>query len=415
MKRSVFVSTLLAAVVLTGIADAVSADSFMGDPVRLMRRPDINQGRIVFSYQSDLWVVSEEGGLARRLTVHEGTEDYPKFSPDGTRIAFCGDYNERLNSLFVIPSNGGVPLELTFHSASAEPVTWTRDGRYVVFSSARESFVRFFDQFFKVPADGGLPVDIGIGKASFGSFSPDGTKIAYNRHPGTFWWWKRYKGSQNNDVWIYDFTKDTFTRITSWEGNDSWPMWTGNSVYYVSDREGDIANLWVHDLGAGTDRQLTRFEKHGVTWPSISSDGKKIVFEREARLYVFDTETEKYREVVVYSERQTHHLRRARRAVLRAREARRRQEPHQFLRQPRYVAELVARRQMDRVRFRQERRGGNLPGRPDGKEPGEKTDLFGTFQDGTRVVARQQIDALFERGQRALPSGRLLRRRAAHR
>ena len=301
MKRSVFFSTLLAAVVLTGIADVVSADSFMGDPVRLMRRPDINQGRIVFSYQSDLWVVSEEGGLARRLTVHEGTEDYPKFSPDGKKIAFCGDYNERLNSLFVIPSNGGVPFELTFHSASAEPVTWTRDGKYVVFSSARESFVRFFDQFFKVPADGGLPVDIGIGKASFGSFSPDGTKIAYNRHPGTFWWWKRYKGSQNNDVWIYDFKKDTFTRITSWEGNDAWPMWTGNNVYYVSDREGDIANLWVHDLGTGTDRQLTRFEKHGVTWPSISSDGKKIVFEREARLYVFDTEAEKYKEVVVYA------------------------------------------------------------------------------------------------------------------
>jgi tricorn protease len=301
MKRSVFVSTLLAAIILSGIADGAVADISRGDQIRLMRRPDINQGRIVFSYQSDLWMVPEEGGIARRLTVHEGTEDYPKFSPDGAKLAFCGDYNERSNALFVMPSEGGVPEALTYHTASAEPVTWTRDGKFVIFASERESFVRFFDQFFKVPVDGGLPVDIGIGKASFGSFSPDGTKIAYNRHPGRFWWWKRYKGSQNNDVWIYDFKKDTFTRITSYEGNDSWPMWTGNSIYYVSDRADGIANLWVHDLDSGADTQVTRFEKHGVTWPSISSDGKKIVFEREARLYVFDTASKQAKEVVVYA------------------------------------------------------------------------------------------------------------------
>ncbi|HSG28582.1 MAG TPA: hypothetical protein VLA34_08895, partial [Candidatus Krumholzibacterium sp.] len=301
MRKAVLLLALAAMLVPLAAIGRTTIEPELNDPIRLMRRPDINGSTIVFSYQGDLWTVAVDGGYAHRLTVHEGDEDYPKFSPDGKRIAFSGDYNERQNALFVIPSVGGEPMPLTYHSIGSQPVTWTRDGSHVIFSSTRESYVRFFKQFFKVPAEGGLPVEMGIGKASFGTFSPDGTKIAYNRHPGRYWWWKRYKGSQNTDVWIHDFEKDTFTKITDYEGNDSWPMWTGEKIYYVSDRDGDIANLWVHDLASGTDRKLTDFEKHGITWPSMSSDGARIVFEREARLYVFDTGSEETREVVVYA------------------------------------------------------------------------------------------------------------------
>ncbi|MBN2072160.1 MAG: PD40 domain-containing protein [Candidatus Krumholzibacteriota bacterium] len=301
MRKSVLLLALIAVLMPLNIDGSAAADSMMGEPIRLMRHPDINNGTIVFSYQGDLWSVPENGGLARRITVHEGTEDYPKFSPDGMRIAFTGDYNERRNALFVMPAVGGVPEPLTYHSSSAQAVTWTRDGKSVIFSSARESFTRFFKQFFTVPADGGLPVEIGLGKASFGTFSDDGARMAYNRHPGRFWWWKRYKGSQNTDVWIHDFEKDTFKQITDYEGNDSWPMWTGEKIYFISDRNGDIANLWVHDLSTGTEKQLTSFGKHGITWPSISPDGSKIVFEREARIYLFDTGTEEAKEVVVYA------------------------------------------------------------------------------------------------------------------
>ncbi len=297
MKKGVLLALIAIGLAASGVTRGGLAAE---NPARLMRRPDINGGKIVFSYEGDLWTVPEDGGTARRITVHMGVEDYPKFSPDGKWIAFCGDYNERRDQIFVIPADGGEPRQLTYHNSSAQPVAWTVDGRNVVFSSARESYVRFFKQFFQVPVDGGLPVEMGIGKGSFGSFSPDGTKMAYNRHPGRFWWWKRYKGSQNTDVWVHDFKSDGFKKLTDYEGNDSWPMWTGNSIYFVSDRVGDIANIFVIDSAGGGARQVTFFEEHGITWPSMSHDGKKIVFEREGGLYVLDTGSEKAKEVVIY-------------------------------------------------------------------------------------------------------------------
>ncbi len=300
--RKIHVVALLAVVLPIIVASDAYADGDMGgEPLRLMRRPDINSGRIVFSYQNDLWIVPEEGGEARRLTVHLGMENYPKFSPDGRWIAYQGDYNERRNSCMIVAADGGVPRQLTFHSTGGYPVAWTRDGKNIVFSSRRESFVRFYTTLFEVPAEGGLPVELELGKASFASFSPDGKRIAYNRHPDLFWWWKRYKGSMNQDVWIYDFGSGEYSKITDYEGNDSWPMWTGDRIYFASDRNGGVFNIFVRDLTTGETSQVTDFTDHGVTWPSMSYDGSKIVFERDARLYVLDTATGETREVVVYA------------------------------------------------------------------------------------------------------------------
>lgn len=301
MKWTITVWALALAVTAAMLPVAAVAVDGPGEPLRLMRRPDIHNGTIVFAWQGDLWSVPEAGGVARRLTVHDGTENYPKFSPDGSQIAFNGTFNGRRGSLLVMPASGGRPKQLTWHTDGAIPVEWTPDGGSIVFRSSRESFARFFQQFFVVPADGGLPVDMGIGKASFGSFSPDGKKIAFNRHPGRWWWWKRYKGSQNLDVWIYDLEEETYRRLTDYEGNDSWPMWVGKRIYFVSDRDNDVRNIYAYDLETDRVRQVTEFEKRGITWPSMSADGSRIVFEREARLYVLDTETEEAREVVVYA------------------------------------------------------------------------------------------------------------------
>ncbi|MBN1885238.1 MAG: PD40 domain-containing protein [Candidatus Krumholzibacteriota bacterium] len=300
-RRFLFAAIALAAVSTLVACDAAASPG--GNPLRLMRRPDIaDDGRIVFVYQGDLWLVPPEGGVARRLTVHMGTEDYPKFSPDGTMIAFSGDHNERRNQLNVMPAGGGMPTQLTFESAGGRPVMWTRDGSRIVFSSTRESFIRFFKQFFSVPAGGGMPVDLGLGKASFGSFSPDGTKIALNRHSDRFWWWKRYKGSANTDVWVYDIASKSFDKLTDWEGNDSWPMWTGTRIYFVSDRDGGVSNLFFIDTESGETTQVTHYDAHGITWPSMSADGSRIVFERDHRLWTLDTASGAAREVVVYAE-----------------------------------------------------------------------------------------------------------------
>ena len=301
MKWTITFLVLALAVTAAMLPAAAAAVDGPGEPLRLMRRPDIHDGTIAFVWQGDLWSVPEEGGIARRLTVHDGTENYPKFSPDGSQIAFNGSYNERRSSLLVMPASGGRPRQLTYATGAAIPVEWTPDGKSIVFRSTRESFARFFQQLFVVPADGGMPVDMGIGQASFASFSPDGRKMAFNRHPGRWWWWKRYKGSQNLDVWIYDLEEETYRRLTDYEGNDAWPMWVGERIYFVSDREDDVKNLYAYELGTEQVRKVTDFKKRGITWPSMSADGSRIVFEREARLYVLDTETEEAREVVIYA------------------------------------------------------------------------------------------------------------------
>lgn len=301
MRKNILVLWLLAVIAIALTASDALAAGTMGDPIRLMRRPDINQGTIVFSYEGDLWIVPEEGGMARRLTVHLGEETDPKFSPDGNWIAFSGDFDESNGAIFVMPANGGAPQRLSFDISPSQPITWTHDGKNIVFSSRQESFSRFFTKLFIVPRDGGLPVEMEMGMASFASYAPDGKRIAYNRHPDLFWSWKRYKGTMNQDVWIYEFEGKKFTKITDYEGNDSWPMWTGDYIYFVSDREGSIANLFSYDLGTKTLKQLTQFKEHGVTWPSMSSDGTRIVFERDARLYVHDTETDVTKEVIVYA------------------------------------------------------------------------------------------------------------------
>ena len=299
-KTVLFALVIVCTFLVSAVHEAVSSPG--SDPIRLMRRPDISSGRIVFSWAGDLWMVSEEGGQARRITVHEGTEDYPKFSPDGKWIAFSGTVNERPNAVCRMPADGtGAPMLLTYHAAGGRPVCWTRDGKDVVFSSTQESFVRFFTKLFRVPVDGGLPVELPLGKGSFACYSPDGSKLAYNLHPDLFWWWKRYKGSMNQDIWTYDFKTDEFKQITNWEGTDSWPMWTLSRIYFASDREGGVNNLFYYDTATGQTTQVTRFTKHGVTWPSMSADGTKIVFECDARLYVLDTAKGESREVVVYA------------------------------------------------------------------------------------------------------------------
>ena len=270
-----------------------------GEPARLMRHPAINNGQIVFSYQNDLWQVPEAGGTARRLTVHVGVEDFPQFSPDGEWIAFSGDYNESRGAVFVMPAGGGVPGQLTYAGSAGSPVGWTPDSKNVVFSSRRESFVWFTSKLFKVPLEGGYPVEYDFGTASLASFSPDGKQIAYNRHPNLFYWWKRYKGSMNHDVWIYTFQSKEYRKVTDYDGNDSWPMWTGDRIYFVSDRSDGVFNIFYYDVAGGNVTQVTSFDRRGVQWPSMSADGSRIVFEQDARLHVLDTGTGQTSEVVV--------------------------------------------------------------------------------------------------------------------
>lgn len=275
---------------------------------RLMRFPDVYKDKVVFSYGGDLWLVSSSGGVARRITTHPGLELFPKFSPDGKWIAFTGQYDGNFN-VYVIPSEGGEPRQLTFlpdigriperMGPNHEVITWFPDGKRILFLSRRNTFNVWFGRLFSVSVDGGLPEQLPIDKGGLTSFSPDGTKIAYNRIFRNFRTWKRYKGGLAQDIWIYDFKANHIEQITDYPGTDTFPMWHGDTIYFISDRGPEQrCNLYSYDLRTRKTRQLTRFTEFDVNWPSLGPDA--IVFENGGYLYVFDLKAESVRKLAVY-------------------------------------------------------------------------------------------------------------------
>ncbi len=270
---------------------------------RLMRFPDIHKDKVVFVYAGDLWLVSSQGGMARKLTSHPGAELFPKFSPDGKLIAFTGAYDGNAD-VYVIPTDGGEPHRLTYHpgawgSSGAVQIDdwvldWYPNGKTILFRSSRESFPT--SKLFRIGIDAGFPEALRLPEAGMASFSPDGEKIAYNRKSREFRTWKRYKGGTAQDIWIYDLKKDAVERITDWEGTDNIPMWSGEKIYFASDRDHTL-NIYYYDLMTKNIRKITNHQDYDVKWPSLGPDA--IVYENGGYLYVLDLASEKTKKISV--------------------------------------------------------------------------------------------------------------------
>jgi len=271
---------------------------------RLLRFPDIYQNQVVFMYGGDLWTVDASGGTARKLTSHPGLEIMPRFSPDGKWIAFTGQYDGNFN-LYRIPAEGGEPTQLTFlqppeefsyrHGPENMILDWYPDSKFILFLSRRYTWHDWFGNLFSVSINGGTPEKLSLLKGGLASFNADGTKIAYNRKFRNFRTWKRYTGGLAQDIWIYDFTNNTTTRVTDWVGTDTEPNWIGDKIYFTSDRPSEKhpdqkapgrANIWEYDLNTKQFKQRTFFEDYDVKWASAGKT--KLIFENGGYLYTLD-------------------------------------------------------------------------------------------------------------------------------
>ncbi len=276
---------------------------------RMMRFPDICKDKIVFMYGGDLWLASSSGGEARRITSDAGRELFPKFSPDGKWIAFTGQYDGNFN-VYVMPAEGGQPRQLTFYQGAAAPlsdrmgihnevVTWFPDSKRILFLSRRDASNGWTKRPFSVSIDGGLPEPLPVSEGGLGSFSSDGTKIAYNPIFRNFRTWKRYTGGLAQAISIYDLKNNTVEDVPHTEWTDSFPMWHGNIIYFSSDRGPEHhLNLYSYDLSSKQVEQLTHFTDFDVMWPSLGPDS--IVFENGGYLYTFDLESKQPRKLTVY-------------------------------------------------------------------------------------------------------------------
>jgi tricorn protease len=274
---------------------------------RLLRFPAIHDNQIVFGYAGNLYSVSSAGGTARKLTNDVGYEMFPRFSPDGKNIAFTGQYDGN-TEVYLIPSSGGVPKRITYTATLTRDdvsdrmgpnniVMGWKDNDNIIYRSRWREFNDFIGQLYSVNKEGGLSEQLPLPRGGFASFSSDGNKMAYNRVFREFRTWKRYRGGQADEIWIYDFDSKKITNITDNPAQDIIPMWHGDKIFFISDRDARM-NLFSYDLNSKETKKLTNFSDFDIKFPSLGNNA--IVFENGGFIYRFDLQKETAEKVSIY-------------------------------------------------------------------------------------------------------------------
>ncbi len=258
---------------------------FAIDPndTRMLAQPAISATHIAFIYAEDLWVANRDGSQPQRLTVDEGVESSPYFSPDGKTIAFSAEYDGNID-VFIVPVEGGVPTRLTWHPAPDIVRGFTSDGKAVLFASQRAAFTTRYAQLYTVPVSGGMATQLEIPNATWAAYSPDGKQMAYNPLSDAFRQWKHYRGGTISNIWIFSFTDKSTIKIPQPQGgcNDVNPLWVGNTIYFRSDRNGEF-NLFAYNTATKKIDQLTNFTDFPVLNASVANN--TIAFEQAGYLH----------------------------------------------------------------------------------------------------------------------------------
>ena len=274
-----------------GLAQAAA----MAQGTRLLRHPTVSRDLVAFEYAGDLWAASRNGGQARRLTSTPGVESEPFFSPDGSQIAFTATVAGNTD-VYVMPTGGGDPKRLTYHPADDSVRGWSPDGRRVVFSSVRTSVPQeAYYQLWSIGLEGGLPEKLPLPRAFTGSYSPDGRRLAYEEistHMFPQWYeasmWRHYRGGRTHPISVFNFADNTVEKLPWNNSNDSYPMWVGDTIYFISDRN-HTANLFSYKTNTRQLTQLTNHDDFDIMNASASSDA--VVYEQAGYIHLVDTKS----------------------------------------------------------------------------------------------------------------------------
>jgi tricorn protease len=280
------------------VTDHAAFAQALPNTTRLLRFPTTNGQQIVFCYAGELYTVAKEGGIARRLTSGPGYTSFPHFSGDGKQLAFTSQYDGN-TEVYVMPGEGGEPKRITTTTTVGRDdvsdrmgpnnivMTWENTKPLVVFRSRMRTFNSFIGELFTAALDGDLPQQLPVPRGGFASFSPDDSKMAYNRVFREFRTWKHYRGGMADDVWIFDFKTGQTTNVTNDPSQDICPMWgADNRIYFISDRDGRM-NLFSTDQTGKDTKQLTTFKDYDIKFPTIGKDA--IVFEQAGYIWRYDT------------------------------------------------------------------------------------------------------------------------------
>ena len=277
----------------------ISFNSFGQISAKLMRYVDVSDTQICFVYGGDIWIVNKQGGMATQLTNSPGEETYPKFSPDGTEIAFTARYRGNPD-VYVMKTTGGVPTRITYGSHADRMVEWHPSGEKILFASRRETGIPSgrVNQLFLIPKTGGMPEKLPIPYGEIASFSADGSQLAYITKVTETYPFKRYRGGLTSDIILFDLNAKTAKRITTDTANDGKPAWAGNKVYFLSDRADNMRlNVWSYDVNTEALNQVTQYNDFDITY--LSAGPSDLVFEVGGSLHLMDLASEEAREISV--------------------------------------------------------------------------------------------------------------------
>jgi tricorn protease len=282
MRRAV--PTLLVLVTLAADGVLIATGAIAAEPAPLLlRTPTVSATSVVFAYADDLWIVARAGGSARRLTAGVGIESHPLFSPDGKTVAFTAEYDGN-SDLYSFPAAGGEPKRLTWHPGRDQLLSWSADGANLLFLSSRASGTDDA-HLYSVPAAGGWPERLPLPSVWMASPSPDGKRLAYVPHGQWQRAWKRYRGGQTTPIWLVDLATLTVEKIPRANSNDGWPMWVGEAVYFLSDRDGAVA---LHRYDTATRTVRPAFANDGLDLKSASAGPGAIAVERFGEIGLYD-------------------------------------------------------------------------------------------------------------------------------
>ncbi|MGB6876995.1 MAG: PDZ domain-containing protein, partial [Candidatus Acidiferrales bacterium] len=276
MKKAI---VAVMALLLAGICYAQSEPGPL-----LLQQPTMTKTQIVFAYGGELWSVGRNGGDAIRLTTGVGIQSDPHFSPDGKWVAFTGDYGGNPD-VYVVSADGGVPRRLTYHPAPDEVMGWTPDGKNILFASSRDSFAGGAGNLYTVPVTGGLPEKLPFPLAFEGSYSPNAEEIAYR--PVAFPWgtWSHYRGGTESKIWVAKLSDSSYEEIPRGDWNEFDPMWVGDKIYFLSDEKGPFT---LYEYDTATKKETKVIPNDGLPIKEASAGPDGIIYSQFGSIHIYD-------------------------------------------------------------------------------------------------------------------------------
>ena len=267
---------------------------------RLLRQPSISHKHVVFVYAGDIWITDLSGQdnkklTSKRLTSTAAVESHPHFSPDGQRIAFSSN-RSGTNSVYVMPSEGGQANRLSWHAAGGSVRGWTPDGQKVLFASGRDTAPRPINRLWTIPVDGG-PAELVLNQWAYnGAYSDDGKHMVIDRMSRWDGEWRNYRGGQNTPLVVVDLVNLEETMINSDSTIDIEPVWVGDTVYFLSDRDW-VSNIWSYSVKRKRLKQITEFKNADIK--QLATNGEQLVFEQNGDLFTFDLASEQLQQLSI--------------------------------------------------------------------------------------------------------------------